>query len=225
MRPFQNQIMGFWWTPTRPDQVGVNFTHINFVDATRAEDLTRATIEGRRQAYESIEVFRKYVPGMEHCYMVSTPNTVGTRESRRIIGEYVVTKDDIVSSRTFADSIGFGSFFIDIHGTRGPGMDEKTWHPPKGFRYQIPYRAIVPVDTDNLLVAGRCLSCDHEALGSLRVMPQCGVTGQAAGVAAVLSLRHNVPPRSVDVSELQKELRRQECILTEDDIDCANRDQ
>ncbi len=80
MRPFQDQVMGWWWTPTRPDFLGINFTHINFINSTKAEDLTKATIEGRKQAYESIEVFRKYIPGMENCYMVSTPNTVGIRE-------------------------------------------------------------------------------------------------------------------------------------------------
>jgi hypothetical protein len=218
MRPFQDQIMGFWWTPTRPDQVGINFTHINFADATKAEDLTRATVEGRIQAYELIAVFRKYVPGMEHCHMVSTPNTVGTRESRRICGVATLTRDDVVGQRRFADSIGFGSFFIDIHGTRGPGMDDKTWRPPAGFRYQIPYGVLVPEQVDGLLVAGRCASCDHEALGSLRVMPQCGVMGQAAGVAAVLSLRGKVQPRALNVPELQAELRRQDSLLTEDDL-------
>jgi len=222
MRPFQSRIMGFWWTPTRPDQVGINFTHINFIDATRAEDLTAATIEGRKQAYECIAVFRKYVPGMEQCYMVSTPNTVGLRESRRVRGAYTLTKDDVVGQASFDDSIGYGSFFIDIHNTRGPGMDEKTWRPPKDFRYQIPYRILVPQGVDGLLVAGRCASCDHEALGSLRVMPQCGVMGQAAGVASALSIRQDVPPCAVDVGALQTELRRQDCILDEDDIARAN---
>lgn len=222
MRAFQNQIMGWWWTPTRPDQVGVNFTHINFVSSLSSKDLTSATIEGRKQAYETIEVYRKYVPGMENAYMVSTPNTVGIRESRRVHGEYTLTRGDVVDQRAFEDTIGYGAFFIDIHGTTGPGMDEKTWRPPKGFRYGIPYRILVPRDVDGLLVAGRCASADHEALGSLRVMPQCGVMGQAAGVAAVMSLRDGVPPREVDIGKLQGELRQQGCILDEEDIAEAN---
>jgi len=222
MRPYQDQIMGWWWTPTRPDQVGVNFTHVNFVDATRAEDLTRATIEARKQCYETIEVYRKYVPGMENCFMISTPNTIGIRETRRICGEYTLTRDDVVNHPDFADSIGYGSFFIDIHGTSGPGMDNKTWRPPAGFRYQLPYRICVPAAMDNLLVAGRCVSCDHEALGSIRVMPQCGVLGQACGVAAVLSLRADCAPRAVDVAALQAALRAQDCILDETDIAKAN---
>ncbi len=218
MRPFQSKIMGFWWTPTRPDQVGINFTHINGVDACKAEDLTRATIEGRKQAYESIAVFRQVVPGMERCYLVSTPNTVGIRESRRIEGEYCLTREDVVGRRAFPDSIGYGSFFIDIHNTRGPGMDAKVWYPETGFRYQIPYRILLPKAGDNLLVAGRCASCDHEALGSLRVMPQCGIMGEAAGTAAALSLREAVSPRALDTARLQAQLRRQGCLLDEDDL-------
>ena len=218
MRPFQSQIMGWWHTPTRPYQVGVNFTHINFIDTTMARDLTRATIEGRKQAYETIEVYRKYIPGMEHCYMVSTPNTVGLRESRRIVGEYVLTRQDVVRAADFDDAIGYNAFFIDIHGTSGAGMDGKVWCPPTGFRYQIPYRILVPKGVENLLVAGRCVSCDHEALGSLRVMAPCGVMGQAAGAAAVISCRASETPRDVNIGDLQQELRKQDCILNEEDI-------
>lgn len=218
MRPFQTVIMGWWWTPTRPDQLGINFTHVIGIDTTKAEDLTRATIEARKQAYETIAVYRKYVPGLENCYMLSTPNTIGLRESRRILGEHLLTKEDVLGMKTFEDSIGYGSFFIDIHNCSGVGMDKKTVRPDPGFKYQIPYRILVPKTIDNLLVAGRCASCTHEALGSLRVMPQCGVMGQAAGVASVLSLRANVPPRHLNVKTLQAELQRQDCILTESDI-------
>ena len=222
MRPFQSCIMGWWWTPTRPDQYGINFTHINHADSLKAEDLTRATLEGRQQAYETIAVYRKYVPGMENCYMVGTPNTVGIRESRRIRGEHRLVKADLLAQREFPDSIGYGSFFIDIHNTKGPGMDAKTHRPEKGFKYQIPYRILVPRGVEDLLVAGRCASTDHEALGSLRVMPQCGVMGQAAGAAAVLSLRADVSPRQVDVRALQGTLREQRCIVDAADVKRAN---
>lgn len=218
MRPFQSVVMGWWYTPTRPDQLGVNFTHVTGIDTTNAADLPRATIEARKQAYESIAVFRKYVGGLENCHMISTPSTIGTRESRRITGEYVLTKEDVLGMRNFDDSIGYGSFFIDIHNCSGIGMDKKTVKPAPGLKYQIPYRIIVPAKIDNLLVAGRCASCTHEALGSLRVMPQCGVMGQAAGVAAVISIRGNVTPRKVNIKELQAELRKQDCIIDETDI-------
>lgn len=221
MRPFQKTIMGFWWTPTRPDQVGINFTHINNVEATSAEHLTRATIEGRRQAFECIPLFRTYVPGMERCFLVSTPHTVGIRESRRVAGDYTLTRDDLVEQRRWADTVGYGSFFIDIHNTQGPGMDRKTWEPPPGFKYAIPYRILLPRGIENLLVAGRCASCTHEALGSLRVMPQCGVMGEAAGTAAVLSLERDAAPRGLDPARLQAQLRAQGCLLDERDIETA----
>jgi hypothetical protein len=218
MRPFQTNVMGWWWTPTRPDQVGVNFTHIIHVDSTRAEDLTRATIEGRKQAYESIGVYRKYVPGMENCYMVSTPNTVGIRESRRVMGEYVLTEDDVKQQRTFPDNICYGSFFVDIHCIDGPGMDPSTWRPPRGFKYHIPYRILVPRGAEQLLTAGRCVSCTHVALGSIRVMVPCIGMGQAAGTAAALSLRKGCTPRVLDVDALQARLRQDGAILRDDQI-------
>ena len=155
--------------------------------------------------------------------MVSTPNTIGIRESRRIRGEYTLRKQDLVDQRTFKDTIGYGSFYIDIHGTEGPGMDTKTWYPPPGFKYQIPYRILIPKNVDNLLVAGRCASCTHEALGSLRVMPQCGVMGQAAGTAALISIHSNQSPRDIDIGHLQAVLRDQDCIINENDIKNAGK--
>ncbi len=128
-----------------------------------------------------------------------------------------------MSQRKFDNSIGYGSFFIDIHNVSGPGMDKKTIRPDKGFKYQIPYTILVPKDVDNLLVAGRCVSVDHEALGSLRVMPQCGVLGQAAGTASVLSIQENTTPRGIDIRKLQDILKKQGCIIDEDDIMKANK--
>lgn len=218
MEPFQDQIMGWWWTPTRPDQVGQNFTHIVGCDATDAESITKATIEGRRQAFHMIPVFRKYVPGMENCYLISTASLLGTRESRRIVGEYVLTDEDILAEKTWSDSIGYGSFFIDIHNCTGPGMDRETYRPHPGFKYQIPYRTLVPKAVENLLVAGRCISVTHRALGSTRVMPQCGLLGEAAGAAAALSLKANCPPRAVDVRKLQEHLRAAGAIIDEKGI-------
>lgn len=222
MEPFQKVIMGFWWTPTRPDQVGINFTHVTGVDSTKAEDLTAATMEARRQAWHSVDVFRKYVPGMERCHMVSTPNTIGIRESRRVMGEYVLTEQDLMAQREFEDNICYGSFFIDIHNIDGAGMDQTTWRPPKGFRYHIPYRVLVPRGVENLLVAGRCISVTHVALGSTRVMVQCMGTGEAAGTAAAVSIRDGVTPRRVDVKKVQCVLRQNGGILSEEDILKAN---
>ena len=218
MEPFQSKTMGWWWCATRPDQLGANFTHIVGRDPTNTEDLTYATIEGRRQAYHSVDVFRKYLPGLEHVWMSHTGALIGTRESRRILGEYRITVEDLMQERTFEDSIGYGSFFIDIHNCTGAGMDAETYYPREGFKYQIPYRALLPQQVSNLAVAGRCISCDHIALGSLRVMPQCFIAGDAAGAAAALALRTGKTLKTLDVPTLQNHLRGVGAILTEGDI-------
>lgn len=222
MEPFQKTLMGFWWTPTRPDQVGVNFTHIIEMDSASADDLTYATIEGRRQAFHMIPVFQKYVPGMENCYFISTPNTVGIRESRRILADVVLTEQDMLAGREWEDSIGYGSFCIDIHRIDGAGMDPTDYSPEPGFKYQIPFRILVPREIENVLTAGRCVSVTHLALGSIRVMAQCILTGEAAGAAAALSIGQQVSPRSVDVSSVQASLRAAGGIMNEPDIAAAN---
>ncbi len=218
MEPFQDGIMGWWWTSTRPDQLGINFTHIHSKDCTKVKDLTYATVEGRRQAYHTAEVYRKYIPGMEQCWVSHCAALIGTRESRRIIGEYVITEQDLVAQKDFSDSIGYGSFFIDIHNCTGAGMDGETWYPPEGFKYQIPYRALVPQKISNMLVAGRCISCTHMALGSLRVMPQCILEGEAAGVAAREAISDNCAMKDVDIASLQKQLKSQNAIICAEDI-------
>lgn len=218
MEPFQSVIMGFWHTDVNPDQVGVNMTHMINTDSTKTEDLTAATIEGRRQAHHLTQVFRKVVPGMEKCYLISTAPSLGLRESRRILGEVTISGEDLMNRREWPDSIGHGSFYIDIHNPAGPGMGGQTWRPPKGFFYQIPYRALVPQKVDNLLVAGRCLSADHVALGSLRIMATCTVMGEATGAAAVLSLHDEVPPRQVDTARLSSQLKAQGVILDESGV-------
>ncbi|GHU74408.1 pyridine nucleotide-disulfide oxidoreductase [Clostridia bacterium] len=218
MEPFQTRSMGWWWCATRPDQMGANFTHINHRDPTNTEDLTYATIEGRRQTFESIRVFNRYIPGLNDAWVSHTGALIGTRESRRIKGEYCITVDDLAQQREFEDSIGYGSFFIDIHNCTGPGMDTETHYPDVGFHYQIPYRALVPMEVDNLLAAGRCISCDHIALGSLRLMPQCFIEGDAAGAAAAIALATGHSLRHIDTSLLQETLRKHGAIITSSDI-------
>lgn len=213
MGPWQSQLMGFWWIPSRPDQVGVNFTHMH-LDGASAFDMTRASIEGRRQVREAVRAMRELVPGFENSYLIDTACYVGVRETRRICGEYVLTMDDIVNQVIFEDSIGLGAAFVDIHNTEGPGMDRRSGYtlPPGGY-YSIPYRSLVPESVDGLLVAGRCHSATHEAAGSTRWMAQCMVMGQAAGVAASIAVRTGAQPRSVDVKSLKRELTDDGAIL------------
>ena len=224
MEPFQDQIMGFWHTDVRPDQVGVNMTHLIDVDTTEAGDLTWATIEGRRQAHHLTEVFRQVVPGMEQCYLISTAPALGLRESRRIQGAVTLTADDVMNEREWEDAICYGSFFIDIHNPAGPGMSGQTWRPAPGFHYQIPYRVMVPVKVNNLIVAGRCISTDHVALGSTRIMSTCMALGEAAGAAAMLSLHEEVLPRELDAQMLREQLRKQGAVVDKEGIKALNKE-
>ena len=112
------------------------------------------------------------------------------------MGELLLTEEDMRAQRVWEDSIGHGAFFIDIHHLDGPGMDNTTWRPAQDFHYQIPYRILLPQRVENLLVAGRCVSVTHVALGSIRVMVQCALTGEAAGAAAAISLRDGAAPAS-----------------------------
>jgi len=214
MRPWQACLMGFWWIPSRPDQINANFTHMH-LDGSSAFDMTQGAIEGRNQVHEAVRAMRELIPGFEKSYLIDTAPYIGIRETRRIYGEYVITADDIKAQKISEDSIGLGSAFIDIHNVTGPGMDKRSgYHLPKGGYYSIPYRTLVPEKMDNLLVAGRCHSATHEAAGSTRWMAQAMVMGHAAGTAAALGIRDNVLPRRLDVTKLQETLKKEGAILS-----------
>lgn len=212
MPPFQTQLMGFWWSKYCPTQLGVNFTNITRIDPTDAWAVTRATVEGRKQAKILVDCFQKYLPGLENCYLVDTAHVLGTRESRRIRGEHTLTVEEVLSCRKSEDGVAKGSFFVDIHSPDKTGLFQPR-HLPKGGHYDIPYGCIVPVQVENLLVAGRSISCTHEALGSVRVMFQCMALGEAAGLAAAMCASSGQRPRDVDVRALRQGLRAQGAIV------------
>jgi hypothetical protein len=191
---------------TRKGEMHFNTTRVIRADGTSAEDLTRAEVEGRRQMAELAKFLKEKVPGFEGAYL-SSSGEIGIRESRRIMGEYVITGEDITKARKFEDVIARGSYPIDIHSPTGEG----TVNPPMapGASYDIPYRSLVPKGIDNLLVAGRCISSTHEGQSAIRVIPIAVAIGQGAGVAAALSASRNVPPRRLDISLLQRTLRAQ----------------
>ncbi|MCD6325303.1 FAD-dependent oxidoreductase, partial [Candidatus Bathyarchaeota archaeon] len=200
-----------YFPKTRKSEIHFNTTRIVMVDGTKADDLTYAETEGRRQMVELIKFLKEKVPGFENAYLLTSAFQVGVRETRRIIGEYILTEEDIVKARKFKDTIAKGSYPIDIHNPKGEGTVIKR--PPPGESYDIPYRCIVPKKVDNLLVAGRCVSSTHEAQAAIRVIPIVVAIGQAAGTAAALAVRLNIPPRELDVSLLQETLEKQGAVL------------
>ena len=210
--------MIFYVGRPRKGEVVFNTTHVGGVDATKWEDLTRAEIEGRRQMMSVVAFVRKYVPGFEDAYLLRSPVHVGVRESRRIVGEYVFSADDVVGAAKFEDAICRLAYPVDVHSGRGEGYlrgEEPTEQngPKAGDWYEIPYRCLLPVGVENVLVAGRCVSSTQAGHGAIRIMPCCAATGQAAGTAAAVSIRSGKSPREIDVSALLNELRSQRALV------------
>ena len=173
-------------------------------DATDVEDLTKAELDIRKQVVEGVRWLRDNAPGYENCYLMGMGEAeqLGVRETRRIVGEYTLTEDDITGGRKFDDSIGKSANSIDMHLHKGD-VDVRG---VRGY-HDIPYGTLVPKQIDNILAAGRCISATHVAEAATRKVPVCMVTGQAAGVAAALSARAGVAPRGLSVSEVQKTLK------------------
>ncbi|MDU4697528.1 MAG: FAD-dependent oxidoreductase [Paenibacillus sp.] len=195
--------------------VGVNFGHVFGIDGTKAEDLTRGAIEGRKLAERQVEFFRKYVPGFEQAHLVASGEQIGIRETRRIQGDYVLTVDDFIAARSFPDDIARNAYYIDIH--LANQKSEMTFnHLPPGQSHGVPYRILLPVGIENVWVAGRSASSDRAVQGSLRVMPNCFAMGQAAGTAAALAAHSGATSREISVPQLQQLLLKQDVWLGEE---------
>ena len=195
----------------RPHTVGFNAGHIWNVNSTDAASVSRAMREGRRKAKAYCDALREYAPeAFSDAYVAETAPLMGIRESRRVIGDCILTKDDYLARRSFPDEIGRNSYYLDIHMT----PEEKAVSEHQSFRYGkgeshgIPYRCLTPRGLSNLLVAGRCISTDRAVQGSTRVMPVCLVTGQAAGTAAALVCHDAcVNVHQADIAALREALR------------------
>ncbi len=186
------------------DVVATNMTRVAYVDGTDPLELTKAEIEGRKQALEYTRFLREQIPGYEQSYLMNFSIQIGIRETRRIWGEYRLTRDDVLSARRFEDAIAQCGAPIEDHHA---GNNTRWEYVPDGGTYDIPYRALLPQKVDNLLVAGRCLSADHDAHASVRSMGQCMAMGQAAGTAAALAARTQTAPRDLAITNLQERLR------------------
>jgi hypothetical protein len=192
---------------------GGNIGHTFGVDGTDEESLTRAYVWGRRSMLEYERYYREYLRGFERMELVASGSLLGVRETRRILGDYVLGVADFTPTSTFPDEIGRYSYPIDIHVARPDKQAWEAFHREfttmrlgSGESYGIPYRTLTPRGLHNLLVAGRCISTDRQMQASVRVMPGCYITGQAAGVAAAMVAQAHVDSRSLDVSALQRRL-------------------
>ena len=191
-------------------EVCLNATRTTGVDGTDAESLTRGEISERRHLHEIMRTLRENVPGFENAHIISSA-PIGIRESRNIDGRYRLEKEDVLSGRVFEDAVARGAYPIDRHDPKG-GRTQFSFIENCGS-YTIPYRSLLPKELDNLLVAGRCLSASHIAMGSARIMGAAMSQGQAAGTAAALAVRHGVAPAMLDIALLQKQLLADGVIL------------
>lgn len=202
-----------FFATTHPGEIALNCTRVTGVLGTNVFDLTCAEWESHRQAAQIANFLRKYVPGFANAYNCQTGTGIGIRETRRIVGDYSMTADDVLGARKFDDAIARGTYPVDIHSPTGRGTVLKR--VPSGEWYEVPMRALLPKGTDNLLVAGRCISGSHEAHSSYRVTPTCMATGQAAGVCAAMAAKRQERTRDIAVGAVQKELLRQGALLRE----------
>lgn len=215
--PLPGDLVFYIGRPRRGEVV-FNTTHVGGVDGTKPEDLTKAEIEGRKQAAALVKFAQKYLPGFENAYLLRTATQIGVRETRRIIGEYVFCAEDVIKGAKFDDAIARLAYSIDVHSGRGEGYTKseeraKPAAPPDGDWYEVPYRCLVPLRIDNLLVAGRCVSSTQEGHGAIRIMPCCAAMGQAAGTAAAIAIQDKVTPRKVNIPKLLETLRSQGALV------------
>lgn len=204
-------LPGIW--PISENIGGGNVGHVFGVDGTDEKSLTNALIEGRGLLIQYERYYKQYLPGFEKMELVATGSLMGIRETRRIIGEYILSLDDFRNRAVFDDEIGRYCFPVDIHPSSPDADDyEKYKHGWDNYRlkrgesYGIPFRCLVPQGLSNVLVAGRCISTDRYLQGSVRVIPGCYITGQAAGVAAAIAAENNTTTRDINIKEMQKRL-------------------
>ena len=183
------------------------------VSGIDAEQLSYGEVEGRRQCWETFEFIRSVTPGFERAYIVEIAPQLGIRETRRVRGDYLLTEDDVLDCVDFADAIGVNGWPVEAH--VAGNVDFRFQRGQRGFN-QLPYRMILPLQIDNLLVAGRCASMTHGGQSAARVSGPCFVMGQAAGTAAHLALKAGVAPRKLDVASLQRNLERDGAYLGSD---------
>ncbi len=186
---------------TVPHIFHFNTTRVIQLDGTDTFDMTAAELEGRRQAAELFDLFKRRSHRFKDAYLVKMAAQIGVRESRRIMGEYLLDVSEVLEAAKFEDGIVRSRYPVDIHSPTGEGTVIR--HLPPGEYYEVPYRCLIPRNVDNLLIGSRCISATHEAHSSLRVMPVVAGIGEAAGVAAAWVVREGFSPRQVDGAKLK----------------------
>lgn len=188
-----------------------NTTRVVKLDPTNAEDVTKAEIIAREQVFEMVNFLRENFEPFKNADLVSTGIQIGVRESRMIVGEHTLNQEEMLAYTKFEDGIAACNYDIDIHSPDGSGTSH--YYFPSGKYYTIPYGCLVPKDSENLLVAGRCISTTHEAQASIRIMPTVCTIGEAAGIAAAVACEDKTAVKSVDVQKVRARLRENGAVI------------
>lgn len=187
----------------------VNMSRLDGYDFCDPADITRAEIEGRKQARIIFDFLKKYIPGCADIRMLQTAPQLGVRESRRIIGKFVLHADEMKASARHADDIFLSGNRFDMHIGSGVVYESTNGDEP----YGVPYRILLPQNVDNLLTAGRCVSGDQNCLAAIRVMPPCFAMGHAAGIAAAMAAQAGIAPADIDTDALRAALKAEGAVL------------
>ena len=183
-----------------------NTTRVIKLDPTDPFAVSQAEMIARKQVYEMYRFLKENSTAFKNAAICSTAISIGVRESRKLVGEHVLTVEELKNCTKFPDAIALGNYDVDIHNPEGAGTSH--YYFADGEYYTIPYRSFLPKELDNLLVAGRCLSATHEAQASVRIMPICATMGQAAGSAAAVAKQTGVCVHDVDITKVQALLRK-----------------
>jgi hypothetical protein len=200
-----------------PGTYGFNAGHVFHVDNTDPENISKAARTGRRLAEAYQRALSEFSPAaFKDCFLVTTGTQVGIRETRRIVGDYLLTLDDWLARRSFDDEICRNAYFIDLHMTADEArrkaeidIEKRFEHYKAGESHGIPYRCLTPKGLKNVLVAGRNISVERPVHGSIRVMPVCLAMGEAAGTAAAQVAATTGDVHKADVARLRETLRKE----------------
>ena len=200
----RENVLVFWGTGMGNGILHFNTTRVTHHDPTDPFSLSQAETIARGQIREMLEFFRTFPPFKNATIVTSA--AIGVRESRKLKGEHILTAQELVDCTKFDDAIALGNYDIDIHNPAGTGTSHYYFAP--GDYYSIPYRSLLPKEFDNLLVGGRCISATHEAQASIRIMPICATTGEAAGTAVAVAKNTGTNTHTVDIPTIQDILCR-----------------
>ncbi|MBE6540873.1 MAG: FAD-dependent oxidoreductase [Ruminococcaceae bacterium] len=202
LRPFDDdRTVTFTAVSYRDGEIYLNASRVPGIDGTDPWQMTYGEIAERRNVMNLVRAMKKNVPGFENVSLLST-SPLGIRESRNIVGDYIITRDDVLSGAEFDDGVARGAYPIDIHDPKGGKTQFQFIKDGKG--YEIPFRAMLPKNIEGVITAGRCISADHNAIGTVRIMGCCLHQGVAAGVAAAMCIKENKLPRELNGAELKK---------------------